>query len=195
MTTFLAKRDVLVKALRDVLHDPAFMTFGFALADGYDDANGKFSGLAVPLEDHDFGQVTDTTLLVRPDLAVAQRERNRTVVEAPSEMSENELTPCLEAGGGGGHGSGRVVPPTHAMVHDASYSVRFTLDTEEDLPVALKELAEEILVHLQAARPDVLEIPLDVHAERAKGCDPSTVRIVRGNVGQFGCIRNRFEDA
>ena len=54
---------------------------GFAVASGYDEATGKYVGLAIPQENVP-PQITDSTLLVRPDRAIAQREQERAEQEA-----------------------------------------------------------------------------------------------------------------
>lgn len=46
---------------------------GFALAAGYDEATEQFVGLAVPHVDQ-FAEVTDSTLLLAPDVAKKQRD-------------------------------------------------------------------------------------------------------------------------
>ena len=45
---------------------------GFALADGYDEASAKYRALVLPTDDVS-AAVTDTTLIVRPERANAQR--------------------------------------------------------------------------------------------------------------------------
>jgi hypothetical protein len=51
-------------------------TEAFAIATGYDQETDHFLGLAIPDQDP-IGQITDQSLLVWPDLALAQRERER----------------------------------------------------------------------------------------------------------------------
>lgn len=62
----LRDKSVLIRALEESLFDAAFLHTGFALASGFDDATGDFRGLAVPLEDVEFGPFDGTTLVVRP---------------------------------------------------------------------------------------------------------------------------------
>jgi hypothetical protein len=45
---------------------------GFALADGHDEATGRYRGLVLPGGDARFGAVTDSTLLVMPAAATQQ---------------------------------------------------------------------------------------------------------------------------
>jgi hypothetical protein len=54
---------------------------GFAVATGYDEATGRYVGLAIPAENMP-PQIADSTLLVHPERAKAQREAERTEQEA-----------------------------------------------------------------------------------------------------------------
>jgi hypothetical protein len=49
-------------------------TEGFALASGYDQTTTRYEGLVLPGGDNRFGQITNSTLLVRPDTAIRQRQ-------------------------------------------------------------------------------------------------------------------------
>lgn len=193
----LRDRQVLTEALRDVLHDAAWAQQGFALATGYDDATGIFDGLAIPLEDLDFGVVQDTTLLVRPDLATQQR-----VGEKEAERRRREGDDA-SGGAGGGSGPGRdagtrrtpvdpVPPPPRPQ--NVRWSGQFEIDPGSDVQDRLANIAREVIRHLRDADPDVLEIHLTVTAERSAGFDPATVRTVSENGRVLGA-RAEFEDA
>jgi hypothetical protein len=62
---------------------------GLALADGYDETTGRYRGLAIP-NDHATLSVSDTTLIVKPADARAQRDR---------ELSEQQATNAGETAG------------------------------------------------------------------------------------------------
>jgi hypothetical protein len=64
---------------------------GFALATGYD--GQRFEGLTLPPNSR-FGQITDSTFLVRPDLALAQHNAD---VEAKAKAA---AAAAAAAGGG-----------------------------------------------------------------------------------------------
>lgn len=75
---------------------------GFALADGYDDATGRYRGLVLPSDNVPVA-VTNETLVVRPDRAMAQRE---TAVQSEPVGSDGD------PGDGPGPGPGpEPVPP------------------------------------------------------------------------------------
>src|SRR5262249_37418632 len=72
----LRDRSVLDDGVLGAATELTWEAEAFAIASGYDDQTGKYSGLCIPHEDA-FGQVTDQTVLVHPALAAAQRETER----------------------------------------------------------------------------------------------------------------------
>ncbi len=203
----LRDRRVLTETLRDVLHDPAWAQQGFALATGYDEAGGDYLGLAVPLEDFDFGTVDENTLLVRPDLATQQRLREaeaaRREAEVGSGASGGDTTdpgPTTDSGATTdaprGTGGTIVDPVPPAPVRqNVRWSGRFDVDPEGDVESTLATIAREVVAALHRGGPEVLEISLDVTAERHDGFGPGTVRTVNENSRTLGATRARFEDA
>jgi hypothetical protein len=67
--------------VKSALNEILWESEGFALAVGYDEAAKKFVGLAVPHVDQ-FAEVTDSTLLVAPGIARAQRDQDETAAVA-----------------------------------------------------------------------------------------------------------------
>ena len=70
----LRDRSVLDDGITRVFDELTWDIEGFAVATGYDEQTGRYVGLAIPHQDP-FGQVTDGTLLVHADLALAQRQQ------------------------------------------------------------------------------------------------------------------------
>src|SRR6202034_2259475 len=79
-------------------------TQGFAVATGYDSTTGRYIGLALPHEDTP-PQLTDSTLLVRPDLARAQRDAERPAAAAAA-AARRAAEDAKQAGGAGTGTSG-----------------------------------------------------------------------------------------
>lgn len=191
----LRDRRVLSETMRDVLHDPGWSQQGFALAAGYDEATGNFTGLAVPLYNLDFGLVDETTLLVRPDLAIAQREREIADSAAPT------AGPAATGDDGSSTTPGPIPPgstpprpPVPRVVPNVRWSGRFEVDPTQ-AESALTSIVRELVTALRQAGPDVLEISVDVTAERRDGFDAATVRTVTENSRTLGASKARFEDA
>ncbi len=182
----LRDRSVLLNAVQDALFDAGFSKQGFALATGYNHTTGLFSGLAVPVEDTTFGPITDDTLLVRSDLAIAQRARERATPK-PDDADAGLAAEIATAGAIGTTLSPGPTPlPPVQRVPNARYSGAIDVDTDGDLARTLTTLVEELLRPLQDAGPEVLEIKLQVTAEKADGFGETVVRTVRENGPSLG---------
>ncbi|MFA4084524.1 DUF499 domain-containing protein [Mycobacteroides salmoniphilum] len=186
----LRDKSVLVRALEESLLDAAFVKTGFALATGFDSTTGEFVGLAVPLEDTEFGAFDEKTLVVRPDLAVEQRKREEGKKSEPvhepgqTPTSDPRVTTAPLS-------STREVPRT---VVNATFALRHVVDPATDMPAELQTIAQEILEVLRNASPDVLDITLTVDAQKADGFDVNTVRAVTQNAGDLGVSNSGFKD-
>jgi predicted AAA+ superfamily ATPase len=77
----LAERSVLENGILAVFNELTWDIDGFAVATGYDEATGRYVGLAIPAENMP-PQITDSTLLLHPERAKAQREAERAEQEA-----------------------------------------------------------------------------------------------------------------
>ena len=115
----LRDRRVLERAVASVMDDIGWESVGFALAAGYDTERGDFLDLRLPLED-EAPRITDTTLLVAPALARAQRRREeeeerRTAASAesrePLPADDTGAAPDATATRSDSYRDGRTVPP------------------------------------------------------------------------------------
>jgi predicted AAA+ superfamily ATPase len=183
----LRNKSVLVRALEESLLDVAFVDTGFALATGFDSTTGDFLGLAVPLEETEFGPFDEKTLVVRPDLAVAQRQREleRKVEPAPGPVVTPTPKPTPTPS---------PTPGPRKVVANATYSLRHVVDPQGDMATNLQTIAQEILELLRNAGPDVLDITLTVDAQKADGFDDNTVRAVKQNAGDLGVTNSAFKE-
>ncbi|MHB8448967.1 MAG: Swt1 family HEPN domain-containing protein [Mycobacteriales bacterium] len=186
--TRLRDRSVLESAVRSVLDEITWELEGFALAEGYDEANGSYRGLAVPHE-NSFGQVTDSTVLVAPALARAQRQTERPseidVMPAPGADPTSRVVP----------GPGvALAPPGDADGDHPAATTRFygvVKVSPERYGRDMSRVAQEILQHLAAASSAELEVTIEVTAVSADGFTPETIRTVTENAktlkfDQFG---------
>ncbi|WP_166844731.1 Swt1 family HEPN domain-containing protein [Isoptericola sp. BMS4] len=196
----LRDKNVLIGAVQSALHDAGFAAQGFALAQSYDETTGSFDGLAVPIEDLDAGTITDDTLLVKPDLAITQRRAERAAeasaadadTGAPAITPGASTDPAPSAPAAGS--SSPPVPAARPVIANASYVGRVEVDGGSDLPSTFRDLVDEVLLHLQQAGPDVLDITVDIRAERSTGFEASTVRVVGENSRQLRFTSTRFTD-
>jgi hypothetical protein len=191
----LRNRRVLDDAVSAALDELEWHGGGFALAMGYDEATGDFVGLALPNSRDTFGAVTDTTLLVAPNLALAQRERENAAQDdgpTPPHGPGAQRAPGSRPATGGGEQ--RPEAPSPERVRNVTYRARLTLDASGDIAAQLRDAAQELLAHLKGAGPDALDITLEVEATRMDGFDEHTIRTVTENGSTLGFADNRFRD-
>jgi hypothetical protein len=164
----LRDRGVLDGGVAAALTTPDWERDGFALAEGYDEASGRYVGLVLPGDGASFGAVTDATLLVAPDRALAQ------AAGAP----------------GVGEGAGAAAPAPAANTRFAGvYRVDPARHGRD-----LTRLSQEVLQQLAAADGVELDVTVEVHARRADGFGEDTVRVVLENAHTLRFERAEFED-
>lgn len=189
----LRDRSVLEERLLDVLSEMAFVERGFALATGYDEATGEFTGLAVPLEDDDFGELLDSTLLVAPDVAIAQRRRER---ERVVRSAGEDIVPEAGEEVPGSQRARIPGPAPQQVIKDGRYVGRWVLDTSdpEQVGARLKVIGDEVIRHLAAADGlDQLEVVVEINAETTPGFSDSTRRTVSENARALHFDESGFE--
>lgn len=186
----LCRDDVLYDAVRSTLNSLTWETEGFALATGYDTHSGDYEGLVLPGGDARFGVVGPETLLVSPQVALAQRAREVKALPSPD--------PTPEPSPGPGPVDQALPDPKPAppapSIRNAQFSGSRELDVDGDIEAQLRAITAEILLHLQKADPDNFEISLRVRAEKLEGFDDWLVRTVRENSSSLG-VEGGFEDA
>jgi hypothetical protein len=190
----LRDRSVLQGRLTEVLSELAFIDRGFALATGYDETTGEFSGLAVPLEDSEFGPLLDTTLLVAPDVAMAQRRRERERARPAADDGPVSDDAVPEAGPKKAGPSG---PAAVRVVKDGRYVGRWVLDTEDPDTVGarLRTIGEEVIRHLAGAEGlEQLEVVVEISAETSGGFSVTARRTVSENARSLRFDESSFED-
>lgn len=195
----LRERSVLDQGIEDVLNHITWENDGFALATGLDPATGRYQGLVLPCRSVSFGQITDTTLLVRADLAVAQEAAD--LAAAAAARKPEPADPREDADDNTSHGSGRgaaashpapgdPVPPLPPRVPTRFYA-HARLDTEQYSKQATK-YAFEILQHLEAIGADV-EITVEIQATAPGGFPPDKVRTLTENANTLK-LQAQFEE-
>ncbi|MEU9887670.1 Swt1 family HEPN domain-containing protein [Sphaerisporangium sp. NPDC051011] len=196
----LRDRSVLDSGITAGLDEFDWERTGFALATGYD--GQRFEGLAVPPKDH-FGQITDSTLLVRPDLALAQREAElRSAAEAAAATAlqeEGAGIPAVTGGAGNASGAtgttGMAGPPVAAQ--PGPKNTRFfgvaKLD-REFYQKSFTKMAQEVIQHLAAVEGVELEITIEISARKPEGFPEDKVRIVSENARVLKFDQFGFED-
>lgn len=159
---------------------------GFALAQSYDGDAQRYVGLVLPT-DPVTPQVTDTMLVVRPDVAVAQRaveEREQPPATASVDVIDTPV---------GGDAPAVAVPAQR----DKRHATRFFGSKElraERYAMDFKKVADEVLAHLAAAHGVNLSVRIEIEATSPDGFDEAKVRTVSENATTLKFDQSGFED-
>jgi hypothetical protein len=168
----LRDRSVLVNGIRAVLELDSWESNGFALATSVD--GDRFEGLAIPGTGAGFGEITDATLLVVPERALAQQppRREAEVIGADAPTGKPDV---------------RESKPGVEVSHDATGKRDLAHHFHGLLRIggerygkAFKDLQLEILPHLDDPETE-LEITVEIHARRNSGFSEEKQRIVTEN--------------
>ncbi|MGW7572503.1 Swt1 family HEPN domain-containing protein [Streptomyces sp. NPDC054765] len=200
----LVGRSVLDAGVEDVLSLFNWEQEGFALATGYEEAEGHYQGLVLPGGNTRFSQITDSTLLVRPERALAQRRQEEEEItrrrEATAHAATNgggtgttararvEEEESGEARGERGQGQGKENPSTVGPGISVQPTLPRTLNrfyatarlTPEQYSKNATDYVFEILQHLALSGTEV-EVTVEIQASRPEGFPEDKVRILREN--------------
>ena len=177
----MKNRDVLVAAIRDTVTQFTWESEGFAIADGFDASTGRYTGLVIPGAGAVVGAITDVTLLVQPTVALAQSP------EVPTTGGgETDVVPGRK---------GRIVPgptptldpPSHTSYHGVAHvgAERYGRD--------LTKISQEVLQHLAALDGVVLDITIEIRANRPEGFPEDKMRVVLENARALRFDQSAFE--
>jgi hypothetical protein len=176
----LRDRRVFDDGVRSTLDHLGWQQDGFALASGYDEASGRYQGLAF-YNYGTFGAVTDSTLLVKPTRAIQQQEEDL----APG--PEPDPTPPA--------GPGPTPPPPPPPPPGERLKNRFVGVYQVNSPLYARELAklqEEILPHLSGEDAE-LKITVEIEARNPRGFNESKTRIVEENARTLKFVQAQFD--
>ena len=209
---------MLDNGIRAVFDSLTWDIDGFAVAAGYDETTGKYLGLAIPAE-NPVPPVSDTTLLVHPDRASAQREAERAEQEAARAAAAAAAGAAVGGAGGstgtpGSTGTGGLVPGgsmpgpvtvpggsappgTTPPAPPAPKNTRFYGTIRLDPERYVRDFArlyQEIIRHLAAPEGVDLEITIEIEASKKDGYPDDKARIVSENARTLKFDQYGFED-
>jgi hypothetical protein len=184
--TRLRDRSVLVEGILSSLSTLVWQFDGFALADSYDEANGRYGGLVVPSGDAHFGTVTDATLLVAhgPAEEQADRETGGSLPESGPDSHEPTIT---TDGPPSGDRDEEQAP------ENTRFFGVFSLDPDR-YARDLTRVSQEVLQQLAAVEGASLEVTLEIHASAREGFPPEKVRVVLENARTLKFVQYSFDD-
>ncbi|MGW7293155.1 DUF499 domain-containing protein [Streptomyces xiamenensis] len=182
----LVNRAVLNQGIESALSMFDWEEEGFALATGYDEAAERYQGLVLPGGDATFGQITDTTLLVRPDRALGQRRADKEAAalrrEAASVAASHSTSPPgVNASITADTGSAPAAGPEQPRL--PRVPTRFYANaqmTPEQYSKNATKYVFDILQHLDGIGAEA-EITFEIQAKRPEGFPEDTLRTLTEN--------------
>ncbi|MUL40947.1 ATP-binding protein [Streptomonospora sp. PA3] len=177
---------------------------GFALAESYDEGEGRFSGLLLPMEDPAPAHISDAMLLVRPDLAVSQREAEKAAREAAQVPSIDDATRADPGGTAQAEGThptpdsrkGQPSAPSPQQPQrpaNTRFYGSYTVDPGR-YGRDFTNLAQEVLRHLVAVEGADVTISVEIKATHDGGFAEDTVRVVSENANTLKFDEAGFAD-
>jgi len=161
---------------------------GVALADGYDPEAERYRGLVLPSDEQPI-QITDQTLIVRPDVAIAQRSRE--APEAADGGTEDSVPGGPADGGDAGPSGDGVDTPSRPQKTRFFASKRLSSDR---YAVDFKKVADEVLAHLTSTPGATVTITLEIEATSPDGFDEAQVRVISENAATLKFDQCGFEE-
>jgi len=159
----------------------------FALATGWDETTGRYVGLWTRDDNASPPAPTDSLLIVRPEVALAQ-------IKATEPPTPRGITPGTTAG------TGTVAPPVEPrravdFVYPAVKTRFFGVKTLNSDKIALdfKNIAEEILAHLRNGDTN-LAVRIEIEATAAGGFDEAKIRTLSENAKTLKFDQAGFEE-
>ena len=175
----LRDQSAFIDGLTDVQSELTWETDAFALADNVDDT-GRFGGLVLPTDARP-ALVTGNSLIVKPELATAQRQAEaRPVADKVVTGGGEVVTPVAEMPLPGGGQAPRTLR--------RFFGAKTLSDSSAALDFAT--LSREVLSHLVGDTGTQVRIRVEIEAERSDGFSESTVRTVKENAQAL-----KFDDA
>jgi hypothetical protein len=185
--TRLRDRSVLDEGVSSTLTSFTWEQDGFALADFFDEATGRYGGLVLPGAAAHYGQVTDATVLVVPSAAVSQAAEVFPPEAGTTGEPDTGAPPVVPVPR---HPGGGTAAPKPA---NTRFFGVYRVDPER-YGRDLTKLSQEILQPLAAVDGVELEITVELHARRAAGFPEDKVRVVLENARTLRFEQSSFED-
>ena len=203
----LRDRSVLEAGVLDVFGILTWDDDGFAVATGYDETAGRYLGLAIPHQDNP-PQITDLTLLVHPEQAIAQRDQELAEREAKRAAGGGEagVTGRIAGTGVVAVGEGSTATSTAGAGAEAAggtetsgpRNTRFFGVAKVSSALYMKDLtkiSQEVIRHLATSDDVDLEIRLEISARNKDGYPDDKIRIVSENARTLKFDSYGFEDS
>jgi predicted AAA+ superfamily ATPase len=181
----LRDRRVLDEGIRSAMDVLVWDTNGFAIAEGYDEQSDRYTGLVLP---GDGAQVSvrDDLLIVRPDRASAQRQRELAEQQTDSAVEDlqDDDTPVTP----------KPQPPSDEVRAKRRFFGSRTLSSDR-YALDFKKITDEVVQHLAAVPGVRLAMRIEIEAETDEGFSEDKIRTVSENAATLKFEQSGFEEA
>ena len=159
-----------------------WQTDAFALANGFDEAAGRYIGLWTPDDKGAAPAATDSLLLVRPDIAVKQRDAEMTAETDTNHKTQKVDVPLVQP----------ISPPPIPSTKTRFYGVK-TLSPDK-IALDFKNIADEVIAHLREQGTELV-VKIEIEATDITGFAENTVRTVSENARTLKFDQSGFEES
>jgi hypothetical protein len=170
----LTRRDVLVKAVQNAFAGTLLCEF-FAYASGYDDASKRYSGLQTTRLNTSI-QIDGSSLLVKPEPAMAQVEADKPKPTEPAETTQGGILNDGPTPAGGGVPPPVVQAPAPKTIYYGSKSL-----TPTRASLDFSDIQKEIIQHFVSKLGVEVEVSVEITAKYPSGFDQNIIRTVSEN--------------
>ncbi|MFB8229430.1 Swt1 family HEPN domain-containing protein [Cellulosimicrobium sp. NPDC055967] len=165
-------------------------TDAFALATGYDADQTRYIGLWTPEDKESAPAANDSVLLVRPDVAVVQREREAAAVspapesvgQVPGDNGETTVEPVVWPA--------PVDPPIVVELAKRFFGVKEL--NPDRYALEFRNIAEEVIANLRDVGAQ-MTVRIEIEATKHDGFGESTIRTVSENAKTLKFEQSGFE--
>ena len=191
----VAESSVITEAVSDGVSQITWMQDGFAYADSFDEAKGRYVGLRMG-ERVSLSATSPAGLVVKPEVARAQVERERIVEDEAGKGSGDGETSDgtgddIASGTGSGEGgaTGAITKPPAKLTR---YHASVTLNATR-VGANAGQIAEEVIAHLVGLEGASVTVTLEIDATIPAGAPDNVVRIVTENGKTLKFASHGFE--
>lgn len=164
---------VLENSVRAGVHQMFDTEAYFFVADGYDEAAGRYVGLKAGHKEALLIQLMKESLIVHPAVAIAQRRRDEEVERARERGNENTRDDGSgdgggEGGSGDGTGGGTRPDPQPPVVPLTRYFGSVTVNPQT-IASSVAEVSQHVVAHLQSLYGANVKISVEIEATYGEG--------------------------
>ena len=185
----LRDREVLINAVRSGSTGD-WQGEGFALADGYDETSNRYLGLAVNTRN---SVVSGTTLLVKPDMAISQFEKDGREGGSPAFTPKpaGKLHSISELDTADNQDYPATVTP---RVRPRRFHGSVVLRSERLIP-EFGKVVQEIIQRIANTDGTDVDVTVEISATSTEGFDDSMIRTITENAHTLHFNNQGFEEA